>query len=155
MTDDRYPRATAYHEAGHAVVAWSLGLEVAAIWVSDDDASGGMDPAEPDQVDRLPLVDQLAVCYGGEAAENIFGHHITHDQAWWGDQGKVIELLIANGISPENGDGRASALRDQGYDRASSLVEARKSEVVAVAEHLVKHGRMEENEVRRLLPPYP
>jgi ATP-dependent Zn protease len=38
---ERYPRGTAYHEAGHAVVAWSLGLPIGAVSVSDDDASGG------------------------------------------------------------------------------------------------------------------
>ena len=28
---EKYPRATSYHEAGHAGVAWSLGLQVGTI----------------------------------------------------------------------------------------------------------------------------
>jgi hypothetical protein len=40
MSDQRYPRGTAYHEADHAVVAWSFGLHVGAISVVAEDACG-------------------------------------------------------------------------------------------------------------------
>jgi hypothetical protein len=43
---DQYPRGTAYHEAGHAIVAWSFDVEVGTIHVMADDASGGLRPRQ-------------------------------------------------------------------------------------------------------------
>jgi ATP-dependent Zn protease len=74
VTDERYQRGTAYHEAGHAVVAWSLGLEVGTISVLADDASGGV---QIGSADHLNLVEEIAVCAAGYTAENTFDYH-TH-----------------------------------------------------------------------------
>jgi hypothetical protein len=70
--NERYLCGTAYHKAGHAVVAWSFGLQVGTISVLADDASGGalIEPA-----DHLDLTQQIAVCAADYTAENVFGHH--------------------------------------------------------------------------------
>src|SRR2546423_174934 len=69
ISTKKYPHATAFHEAGHAVVAWSLGLPVGVIRVSDDDASGG---TEIGPADHLSLTEQIAVWSAGHAAERLF-----------------------------------------------------------------------------------
>jgi len=58
---ERYPRSTAYQEAGHAVVAFALGLPVGAISVRADDAGG---TTEIEAADRLSLIDQIALVLG-------------------------------------------------------------------------------------------
>src|SRR5664279_2825123 len=99
---DRYPRGAAYHEAGHAVVAWSFGLQVQAVHVSDDDASGGAKIADADQ---LPLVEHIAVCSAGIAAEAIFGHP-SHELAGFNDHLRIFDLLEEAGISEDDGQGK-------------------------------------------------
>jgi hypothetical protein len=69
--DERYPRGTAYHEAGHAVVAWSFGLQVGTISVLADDASGSTQIAP---AGHLGLVEQIAVCAAGYTAEKTFDY---------------------------------------------------------------------------------
>ena len=64
-----YPRGTAYHEAGHAVVAWALGLPVRTIRVRVDYAGGD---AEIGPADHLSLIEQVAICSAGSAAEEVF-----------------------------------------------------------------------------------
>jgi hypothetical protein len=72
------PRSTAYHEAGHAVVAFALGLLVGTIRVRADDA-GGTTEIEP--ADHLTLIDQIALCHAGTAAEQLFDCR-SHDWAF-------------------------------------------------------------------------
>ena len=59
-----YPRGIAYHEAGHAVVGWALGLRVTVTRVFHDDAKGwkGGTDANVAQVGQLPLPERLAFC---------------------------------------------------------------------------------------------
>ena len=94
---EKYPRATSYHEAGHAGVAWSLGLQVGTIHVKKEDAGGG---ADIEFADHLSLVDQIAVCAAGYAAECTFGVE-NHDLASFTDQMKIADILEAHGVSEE------------------------------------------------------
>jgi hypothetical protein len=141
---ERYPRGTAYHEAAHVVVAWSLGLPVGAVSVSDDDESGATQIGPPD---HLPLVEQIAVCSAGIAALEVFGHS-THELANSGDHIKIIQLIEDHGISEEE---QGRALRDEAYDFARVRLETHRSKVVVLAELLVEHGRVEALEVSRLM----
>jgi hypothetical protein len=142
---ERYSRGTAYHEAGHAVVAWSLSLPLGDIGVRADDASGW---AQIAGAKGLPLVEQIAVLFGGWAAEVVFGHP-THERAGSRDLEEIMYLLRDHGISEENGDGLA--LRREGRACARTRLEAHKDKVIALAEHLVEHGRVEADEVLRLI----
>jgi ATP-dependent Zn protease len=69
MTDDSDLRASAYQKVGHAIVAWSLGLEVQSISIRADDVDGG---AAIGEADHLPLVDQIALTVAGHEAEHVF-----------------------------------------------------------------------------------
>jgi ATP-dependent Zn protease len=141
---ERFPRATAFHEAGHAVAAWSFGLSVKAVRVSSSDASGG---AEIGDADHLPLIEQVAICLAGIAAEDIFGFK-THELAAFSDYAKVLELIEANGISEVE---QGLKLRNDGYDCAHSHLEIHKSRVVELAERLSEKGRVGASEFLELM----
>jgi ATP-dependent Zn protease len=145
---ERYPHGTAYHEAGHAVVAWSLGVPVKAISVSADDASGG---AEIGSAEHLLLMEQVAICSAGMAAAEVFGHS-THELAASCDRKRIMDLIKAHGVSEE---ARGPALRYEAYSFARDRLEAHRGKVVTLAELLVQRGRIEAAEVRLLLQQRP
>src|SRR5258708_5155391 len=60
----------AFHEAGHAVIGWALGLHVIEITALDDRPG----KAKIDGAERLPLVDQIAIYQVGHAAEESLGY---------------------------------------------------------------------------------
>lgn len=93
---ERYSRGTAYHEAGHAVVAWSCDLHVGPISISAEDASG---KARISPADRLMLIEQIAVCAAGYEAENVFGHHHENPHAAGLDRNRIRELLEDRGVA--------------------------------------------------------
>ena len=53
---DDYVRAMAFHEAGHAVVAWSLNLRVESIYIREIGA--GNSATKTDPPNHLSLIDQ-------------------------------------------------------------------------------------------------
>jgi hypothetical protein len=124
---ERYPRGTAYHEAGHAVVAWSLGLPVGAVSVSADDASGG---TQISLSDHLALIEQIAVCSAGIAAAEVFGHPIPHELAGFRDNERIMNLIEMHSVSEEV---QGPALREEGYNFARARLEAHRSKVVTVS----------------------
>jgi Peptidase M50B-like len=99
---ERYSRGTAYHEAGHAIVAWSFGLQVGTIHVQADDASGD---ALIGPTDHLTLVEQIAVCAAGYTAENVFDHRHPNRLAAACDQTRIRKLAGAF-----NGGGKKASL---------------------------------------------
>jgi hypothetical protein len=141
---DNFPRPTAVHEAGHAVVAWSFGLTVAAVWVIADDASGGTDISP---IDHLSLPEQIAVCWGGTAAESVFDCE-SHEYAAFGDHERVMELLEAHGVSEEE---HGPALRADGLSIATARLEVNKARVWILADRLVDVGRVDALEFLRLM----
>ena len=141
---EKYSRGTSYHEAGHAVVAWSLGLPVRAVRVSDD-ASGG---ALIGDADQLPLIEQIAICSGGIAAESLFGNP-THELAGFNDRLMIFHLLEGTGISEEDGQGEAR--REEGYNFACARLERHRNKVIALAERLIESGHVDRTEFLRLM----
>jgi ATP-dependent Zn protease len=71
LNRERDRRGAAYHEAGHAVVAWALGLQIGEIEIAigGDDAKGN---AEIENDEGLPLIDRLAICVAGMEAQDLF-----------------------------------------------------------------------------------
>jgi hypothetical protein len=142
--DKRYPRGTAYHEAGHAVVAWSFGLQIGTISIQADDASGSTQIAP---ADHLGLVEQIAVCAAGYTAEKMFDYH-THYYATVGDYDRIRKLLEDHGISKGE---EAAALRSKGADCARDRLLANQAAVSRLAERLVQSGSVGEAEFLRLM----
>ena len=133
MIDDGL-RGVAYHEAGHAVVALALGLAVARVEIFHEDYSGA---ADVETSDHLPLVDQIAICVAGMAAEEMFGAHALHEMAHMGDHGKVIELI--QDIDEADGD----VMRGNGHQRAWDLLKAHASRVEDIAAQLLAARRID------------
>jgi hypothetical protein len=138
-------RSTAIHEAGHVVVAWTLGLPVGsmAIGVDGDDTAG---EAEIDAA-ALPLsmVDRIALCAAGLEAQRLFGCEASHEHAGAGDAAKMIEIL------DDLPDEEADSIRFAGHDRAFQILDQQRSMIERLAEPLALNGRLEEKEVRSLL----
>jgi len=136
-------RGAAFHEAGHIVVAWSLGLAVggAEIAIGGDDAKG---TAEVQTADHMNLLDQLAICAAGIEAQELFDAP-THEGAGWGDYGKMVELL---GDFEEE---EQVKLMHQGHGRASELVSTHRAMVERLATALLDKKRLEADEVAKLL----
>lgn len=135
-------RGAAYHEAGHIVLAWALGLRVsaAAIGIGGDDSKG---ETEFDRDKPLPIVDKIAVCAAGAEAQHVFDAP-THCRAGAMDEVEIIRLT-------EHLDGNARlARRDEGYRRAHHLILAHKAKVDRIAGSLLAKGSINEAEIRRL-----
>jgi hypothetical protein len=67
-------RGTAYHEAGHAVVAWALKLDVLSILVRE--MGNGNSETRTTSACHLSLTDHLAVLAAGKEAEKVFDRHL-------------------------------------------------------------------------------
>jgi ATP-dependent Zn protease len=141
MNTDLLP--TAYHEAGHAVVAWCLGLEVQSINIRLDDASGS---AVIGRAEHLALVDQIAVTVAGAKAEHIFQQE-THELGIYGDMGMLVTLL------DEIPEPEARQLRQDGYRRAHELLVAHKDKVTRLAQRLVEVQFVDAAGFLRLMSP--
>jgi len=114
---ERHPRGSAYHEAGHAVVAWALGLSVGTVRVDDAGGRTEMGPAH-----YLSLIEQVAICSAGSAAEEVF-ECSAHELASFDDHAKVSTLIKANGVPEEE---HGPALRDEGYNCALACTDLSK-----------------------------
>jgi ATP-dependent Zn protease len=133
----------AYHEAGHAVVAWALGLKVGrmAIAIDGDDAKGA---AEIEDDHQSPLIDRIAVCVAGMDAQHLF-EAPTHEYAGMDDFGKVYELLS------DFDEGAGRDLRSAGFQRARDLLTLHKNKVVSLAQALMERLEMDQQAVADIL----
>jgi len=61
-------RRAAYHEAGHAVVAWALNLPIGEMRLAKGDEG-----VQIGRADHLTVIEQLAICYAGLAAGDLSG----------------------------------------------------------------------------------
>lgn len=129
--------AAAYHEAGHAVVAWALGCIVRLVTI---DADGGRceceDPPEPEG--------KLVLCFAGPASQRTHGPV----ESWHGggDYGKAVEVGHS-GISDE----RVRELIDKTYE----LVVEHWGNIGRVADALIESDTLNADEIGALLGPTP
>ncbi|ANY78440.1 hypothetical protein BB934_09535 [Microvirga ossetica] len=143
--DLRARRRTAFHEAGHAVVGWALGLEVGWVRIIDD-SNGKADVAIPDD---LSLVDQIAVAMGGEYGAECSGVEVIHDVETLGDEIRVFNLTQR--AFPED-EAFGDTLRRAGRNRAEKLIAGHVDMVGKVADELLCRSEILEGEFARLFP---
>ena len=140
-------RSTAYHEAGHAIVGWALKLRIYRLRIGVQ-GDAGKGAADMEQNDALSLVDRIAICYGGIAAQAMLRLE-THDLAGMMDENCVRKLL---GDEHEDSD-EDLKLRDAGFDRARSLLELHRQPLDRIAAALSSTLTLEQPDVDRLLGP--
>ena len=127
-----WPVGSCFHEAGHAVVAAALGLQVGDLHVNADDRSGGADVGCPG---RLPFIDQVALCFAGLEAQNIW--HCRSEHLAGGDDHRIFFDLV-RGLPDDWRD----AFRKLGYERANDLLCKNKHVVEVIAQQLIERGRL-------------
>jgi ATP-dependent Zn protease len=129
---DDYLRAMALHEAGHAVVAWSLSLRVESICIREIGA--GNSATKTDPLDDLPLMDQLATLAAGLEAEWMFNCPL-HEHAGVRDRLMAITLVLEHhkGLASDEIQSHLAA----GRDRARELLLEHRDRVIRIAEHLL------------------
>jgi ATP-dependent Zn protease len=140
--NDKERRGAAVHEAGHAIVAFALGLEVAeiAISVRGDDSAG---ESKIQECGHLPLVDQIALCLAGIEAQELLQAD-THDHAAISDYGKIIEL-----IGDDMSETESERLHAAAGTRARSLLMQHKDSLEALAAGVATSGRLDHQEIEQ------
>jgi ATP-dependent Zn protease len=137
-----YSESTCFHEAGHAIVAAALGLEVQSIRIHKDD--GGGDTVVPTgPLSQLPLIDQVAVCYAGVEAWDIW-QLVPEHLGEWTDVDKFFRLV--KDLSDEERD----AVHKAGCERANQLLNNNKVLVETVAHRLGLQGYLTATEFKQL-----
>ena len=137
-------RGNAYHEGGHAIVGWALGLHVGEITIRDDRPG---DNAKMAGGEKLALLDQVAVWNAGRVAEETFGHLLP---SWAAnrDREETLKVLAAHEIREEAevkkwiADGRA---------RAQQLLTKHEHEVHRLATHLIECRHMDAAEFEHFM----
>ena len=142
----RYRRGMAFHEAGHAVVAWSLNLPVGEIYIRDIGAGNG--GAQIGCADQLSLTDQLATLVAGAVAEHEFKSHLP-EYAADDDRLRAINLVLKHhdGISPEEIEPHLAA----GHARAHELLVEHRDKIIRLAGRLLKVRKVDAVEFKRLI----
>lgn len=107
-------RAAAVHEAGHAIVAWALGLEVRELRI--DDQGKGLSVIQ--RHDHLPIVERIAVADGGMQAVEMLKARVW-ELAAVGDEAQIIDIL--EGL-PE---AEANQLRSRGAAQVLTILNRR------------------------------
>lgn len=143
MTPEEERRGAAIHEAGHAVVAWALGLNVGrvAIGINGDPSAGA---AEIEEKRSMSLIDRIALCAAGGIAQDLLKAP-TNDLSELADMAKINVLM----------DGRtervAKGLREIGYDKAHELLDRHQDKVIRLADALATRSTVPGPEIAALL----
>jgi hypothetical protein len=132
MMAKQYPAATAYHEAGHAVVGCCLVLKVGHIHIDEYGEGGG---TEIECADGLTIIEQVALRVAGMEAQAMSKHKSTLPL---GHDDKRRLLILLSGLSDECRE----EIRTEGFKLAHELLELNKAKLEAVAAHLIKHGQL-------------
>jgi hypothetical protein len=129
-------RGAALHEAGHAIVARAFGLTIITIeiGIGGDDAKGEVKTSSEH---HLPRIDRLTIYAAGVEAQELF-ECPTNYQAGADDFGKMIELLEELETEAER-EGCCKAA----HIRARDILQMQSKEVVRLAEHLIKHRKID------------
>jgi hypothetical protein len=142
---ERYPQGFCCHEAGHAVVAFSLGVRVVAVSVFFTEKEGWKGYTKTEGTDHLPWNEQIMLRIAGMAAEEFF--NCPEDpRASLHDRGEIASLLDRIGMSEER-----EARVAQANARARIILEEYREQTLRLVARLVEHGHVSEPEFLRLM----
>jgi len=155
-------KVTAYHEAGHGVAAYVLGLDITGVTIVPGEdsfrqflgqAEVPVDLAQVYDSDRGDeYVKRQLVCYyaGAAAEEHLTGEPVDwrpggpYNSDWQGSAACVVELA---GYDEEE-QGKVS---EAGWMRAQTIMAENWDKVRMLAEALIEHGEMDGDRAVRLL----
>ena len=177
-------KMTAYHEAGHALVSWFMpGMDpVHRISIVSRGMSLGhtmMEPMDRVHETKTHLLEQIAVMFGGRAAESLIFKEITTGAS--DDIAKATEvartMVVEFGmselgpinldgerhspyeqsqVSPEMAakiDGQVKKITDDAYGKALDTLKKLKDKLDLLAEELLKKETIESEEFVRIIGP--
>jgi hypothetical protein len=124
----------AYHEAGHAVVAWSFGLPLARVYLDLEKEGGGVDYLA-ERFGRLCLLQQIVFHYGGPVSEKIF-RGLAASKRCSGDHVNVHVLLEKNGTPEAEPEGQT--LQTRAYSWAEEFLRRHEARVGRIAKLLLQ-----------------
>ncbi len=148
-SDPRERRRAAFHEAGHVVVAWALGLEVkwARLLPETEDAAGEVNRQAGD---HLPPEDQIAVLMGGFWGAEMSGVPQINPAEFQRDEVQTLNVMLRT--YPE-GDVAQEELRARGIAKAQELAMLHEESIILIAEELERRGEILASEIASLLSP--
>jgi ATP-dependent Zn protease len=135
-------RGLAFHEAGHAVVAWSLNLRVHDIHIRD--IGVGDSETKTDLADHLSLTDQLAICLAGEKAGKLFECPLP---SWVSGKDREKVLILLLGLASREDEMQ----RVQGYARAHDLLVKHRDRTIRLATRLIEVRKADATEFLHLM----
>jgi ATP-dependent Zn protease len=134
----------AYHEAGHVLVALHYGLDVGLIEVREN-GDGGTNISS---AEHLPLLDRVAVCMGGGAAQQ-------HFQAPATDHAMMADYVMVYNLTPEMTDEEREEAIEKAFLRARSIIAQNADEVARLAKILITRRSIKLDEVQPPVRPKP
>lgn len=132
----------AYHEAGHVLVALHFGLDVGLIVVRENGDGG----TKISSTEHLPLLERVAVCMGGGAAQQHFQAPAT-EHAMMADYAMIYDL------TPEMTDEEREEAIEKAFIRARGIIAQNADEVARLAKILISHQSININEVQPPIRP--
>jgi hypothetical protein len=139
-------RGLCCHEAGHAVVAWSFGVRVVAVYVTFSVARGWHGGTDYIDGSALHYMDQVTSFAAGRAGEEIFDCP-AHYCAWLADLGEIYVLLNDNGIPEDKHWARVAEARE----RARLILERHRERALRLVDRLAEAGHVGNAEFLRLM----
>ena len=140
-------RGLCCHEAGHAVVTWSFGVPVVAVYVTFSVARGWQSGTRYFWRSRAPhYMDQATSLAAGRAGEEFFGCP-AHCGAWLADLNEISVLLIDNGISQEERWARVTEAREC----ARLILKNHRERALKLVNRLAEAGYVGDTEFLRLM----
>jgi hypothetical protein len=143
---EKTQRGLCCHEAGHAVVAWSFGVRVVAVYVTFSVARGWHGGTDYIDGSALHYIDQVTNLAAGRAGEEVFDCP-AHYGAWLADLGEISALLNDKGISED----KHWLLVTEARDRARLILESYREGALKLVDRLVEAGLVGEAEFLRLM----
>jgi hypothetical protein len=130
-------RGAAVHEAGHAIVAWTLGLKVPQLRIGED----GKGASCIEYSTHLPILDQIAIAAAGMEAGKLL-RAPTWELAAISDYVKINELL-------DDYPDQREHLICQGHERAREILVDRLTILTDLSDALARSGLLD---AKALLP---
>ena len=142
---EQYPQGLCCHEAGHAVVAFSLGVRVVAVSIFFTEKKGWKGDTKTEGTDHLPWRDQIMLRIAGRAGEELFN---CAEDTWASlhDLGEIASLLDRMGMSDER-----DAHIAESKARVRIILEEHREQALRLVACLVEHGHVNEPEFLRLM----